>query len=715
MRHDCFGWPRGIAACCFIAVGLAFVGACSQTTSSADGNGAGGLVATDGSVGAGGSLGAGGAFLTGGSLTGAGGRTAGAGGSPGTGGTKGFGGGTPGGIGGTTGGRGGTTGSADAARADAPGTEVGTAVLDSGPSTDGGSTLSLVITPSRISGVAPLAVFFDTTSTPSFADGSFVDATVEWSFDVDDTDPKGHYREASGFLVAHVFDQPGSYRVRAQAHDAQGRTGAAEVTIVAQAFSGTTYYVAENGADGSPGTTMTSPVKSVQHAIQDLAKPNTRVLFRKGDTFNTREVSGSAKGPVIIGSYEDPQSPSSQAPILYSTAADNDWSTLDIGEDWRVMDLHIRSGGSTGGSYGDSGGPRYPGGISGGKGSLIYRVEFDNLAGTIMNLDGNTVAECDLHDFSGYGWYSADSNGGAVIGNRVHDMSDDVGQHIFRMQGGSALFLAWNEFGPGAYVNYDTLTIRGNADKVVIYRNVIHDWLTGIWPQNRNSADEYQHHCVVDANLFLGASHRGTALALHAKDIVVRNNVFYNYQSGISIENDTVVGPSQRIKVQNNTFISGTPNDEFAAISVDSECFDVDIVNNLMLDAAGTAAQRTAFLYLAGGTKLQGVSDYNAFWGASWKGQPSGLFPSGTLSAWQAASGLDAHSFVQDPTIAVTDPAARADGSFARPAPGSPAIGSGAKLPSVALDFYGNPRAGSADRGAVTAAYGTADGGLSGI
>jgi hypothetical protein len=205
---------------------------------------------------------------------------------------------------------------------------------------------------------------------------------------------------------------------------------------------------------------------------------------------------------------------------------------------------------------------------------------------------------------------------------------------------------------------------------------------------------------VVDGNLFVGQSQRQSALALHAKDVVVRNNVFYNYQNGISIENDTVVGPSQRIRVYNNTFISGTPNDYFTVASVDGACFDVDLENNVMLDTAGTASQRTSFLGL-GGAKFQGTSDYNMFWGSSWKVQPSTLFPGGTLSAWQTASGLDTHSLVQDPGIAVTDPSARSDGSFARPAPASPAVGSGAYLPGVALDFYGNARAASADRGAV--------------
>ena len=400
-----------------------------------------------------------------------------------------------------------------------------------------------------------------------------------------------------------------------------------------------------------------------------------------------------------MASYEDPSSPSDQAPIIYSTAADTDWNTLDLGDDWRAMDLHVRSAGPTDGTYGSSGGPRYPGGISAGKDSLVYRVEFDNLAGVLMNLDGNTVAECDLHDFSGYGWYSADSDGGALIGNRVHDMSTDVGQHVFRLQGGTRFFVGFNEFGPNAYVNYDIVAIRGNSEKVVLYNNVIHDWVTGIWPQNRDSADEYQHHCVVDSNLFIGQSQRQEAIALHSKDIVIRNNVIYNFQTGISVENDTVVGPSQRIKVYNNTFISGTPNDYFTAASVDTQCFSVDIQNNVMLDSAGSAAQYTSFMSLNGAT-FQGTSDYNAMWGSTWKAQPK-LFPSGSLSAWQTATGLDTHSIVQDPVIAVTTPSARTDGSLARPAQTSPVVGSGSNLPGVALDFYGNARSGSADRGAV--------------
>ncbi|MBI5723413.1 MAG: fibronectin type III domain-containing protein, partial [Planctomycetes bacterium] len=166
--------------------------------------------------------------------------------------------------------------------------------------------LDVLIKPSRTSGVAPLSVFFDVTDTGSFTDGTFVDATCAWNFDVEGADPKGKYRQARGFVAAHVFENPGTYKVRCDVYDVQGRHDAKEVTIKVEAFSGRTYYVAANGADNNPGT-MEKPVLTVAHALNNLAQPNTRILFRKGDTFEITRVDLSNKGgPVIIGSYSDP-------------------------------------------------------------------------------------------------------------------------------------------------------------------------------------------------------------------------------------------------------------------------------------------------------------------------------------------------------------------------------------------------------------------------
>jgi hypothetical protein len=560
----------------------------------------------------------------------------------------------------------------------------------------------VTIDASRTDGVAPLSVFFDGTGTPDLAGGAYVDATFAWNFDADDVDPTANYRTASGFVAAHVFEKSGTYRVRVDVYDTLGRQAWEEVTITVRPFSATTYYVAENGSNDNNGLSMDAPVRTVAYALGTLAQPNTRILFKKGDTFNTEYVSAYERpGPVIVGAYEDPDDPSDQAPIIYNTEMDSAWATLTPGDDWRIMDLRIRSGGCT---AGEDGSPRYPGGVAFGNNtnnSLMYRLEQDRLSGTWMAPYGtyNTVAECNIHDVSGTG-YSSGGEGGALIGNWVHDKCVQDPEHTFRLQGGTRYFIAFNNL-EGNVVNYDSLTIRGNSDKVVVYKNTL-DRVTGIWPQVRNNYEEYQHHCILDANLFMGrnygdANARATAIALHSKDIVIRNNIIFNYKFGVNIEDDTVVGPSQRIKVYNNTFINMTSESEFYCVSIAPACFDIVVKNNGILDSAGSTAMYTRILRdRSGGNTFQGTSNHNIFYGADWDAGMV-LFNTYDLAGWRAASGQDLDSWLQDPVLASLDPESA---NFALPLEGSPFINSG-DITGAVLDFHGNVRDLSQDVGAI--------------
>jgi hypothetical protein len=250
-------------------------------------------------------------------------------------------------------------------------------------------------------------------------------------------------------------------------------------------------------------------------------------------------------------------------------------------------------------------------------------------------------------------------------------------------------------------VNYDSLTIRGDTDKVVIYKNTL-DRVTGIWPQVRNSYEEYQHHVILDANLFMGreygeANTRATAIALHAKDIVIRNNIIYNYQFGVNIEDDTVVGLSQRIKVYNNTFINMTADSSFYFVNIDPACSDIVVKNNAIFDNAGSTARYTRVLRdRSGGNTFQGTSDRNIFYGADWDTDIV-LFHTYDLAGWQTASGQDLGSRLQNPTLAGLDPDSA---NFALPLEGSPLIDAG-DFSGAALDYHGNVRDLSRDVGAV--------------
>ena len=272
-------------------------------------------------------------------------------------------------------------------------------------------------------------------------------------------------------------------------------------------------------------------------------------------------------------------------------------------------------------------------------------------------------------------------------------------EHVFRLQGGSRYFIAHNTFGPNILVNYDALTIRGNSEKVVIYKNRIEGWVQAFWPQNRNSAQEYQHHCIMDSNLIIGqrlyGGDRQGAIGMHAKDIVIRNNIIYDYQYGVGIGDDTVVGASRRIKVYNNTFINPAADDTFNPVHVDEKCYNIDIKNNVMLDIAGGNPFYTSFLEVWSGTVFHGESDNNILYGSSWGAEPD-LFGGLTLAGWQSSTGNDQNSSIEDPLLLSTD---YNDADFCKPQVGSPVINAGAFTPN-ALDYNGNLRDSSRDIGA---------------
>jgi hypothetical protein len=288
----------------------------------------------------------------------------------------------------------------------------------------------------------------------------------------------------------------------------------------------------------------------------------------------------------------------------------------------------------------------------------------------------------------------------------VHDKTGDDEEHIFRLQGGSRYFIAHNTFGPNLLVNYDAVTIRGNSEKVVVYKNKMEGYVQAIWPQNRNSAEEYQNYCIMDSNLIIGqglySNDRQTAIAMHAKDIVIRNNIIVNYQYGIGIGDDTVVGPSQRIKVYNNTFVNPSEDDTFTILYVDDACYDIDIKNNLMLDIAGANPTDTEFLQARGSTNFNGESDYNLFYGNEWAANPT-LFPGSDLSTWQSSTGNDQNSSIADPQLFVDSEYDAStdynDADLYIPQAGSPVIDTG-EFTSNALDYNGTLRDSSHDIGA---------------
>lgn len=571
--------------------------------------------------------------------------------------------------------------------------------------------LDVAIDASRLRGVVPLAVYFDATGSPAFANGDYLSPTFAWTFDADGVDPDANYQHATGFVAGHVFAEPGLYRVRLDALDESGAHGISEVMVEALPFEGTTYHVAESGDDSGAGT-LEDPFRSFDHALERAA-PNVQILLRRGDEFEVRVLPrAEGGGPVRIGAYEDPERPSQERPILHSTEVDDNWFILALDtDDWRIMDLVVESGGYT---TGDAG-PRYPAAFTfslTSSNNLVYRTEFRNLGTTVVDLsgDGNTIAECEMHHFGRTAiWSTGEGNSRhAVIGNRAHTIISDHREHVVRFQGVSGAFVAFNDF--RATDTKSNVQFRGNTRDVVLLANVL-DRANGLNPQNDES-EEYVSHVLVEANLFVGRDDpayengypvRQEGLHTAATDVLVRNNVFYNFETALATDDHPLVGASRANSFIHNTVICVSPNCRM--VRVCPTCPDISVFSNLQYNASIEEPGIYDAMLEIRNPDISGVaSDYNiAYWSGWSEGSARGIVStmSGllTLAEWQSASGQDGRSRTVDPGIVSVDPT---NENWAAIAASSPAADA-ATVSGTHLDYRGRLRDSDRDVGAVEA------------
>jgi hypothetical protein len=415
-----------------------------------------------------------------------------------------------------------------------------------------GGKITPSIKASRTSCAAPCSVFFDATGTTGLAGGAggtggiaggdYVQANWTWDFN----DPTSPHKGTIGFVVAHVFDNPGTYNVTTRVQDLAGSAGTTTTTITVSAMSGTIYYVASTGTNGAPsgndsnnGTSTTTPFLTLAHALT-AAGTNKSILLRRGDTFNigSSDTTIAVTGPFLIGSYSDPASPSSVNPILSSTDSRSDSSVFNLsgGSDMRFTDIHVKGGGSFN-IFNITNAPN----------SLFERVEVE---GYTQTTSGNgwvlgapfqtneTVADSHAHDYDGYGVYADRSVNIAIIGNQFDTFTGP--DHIFRLQGGSSHTSTAGQFTNNSYVaeNYAVVPsgnttaagglFRGeNTNSVYVNNTVNRD--VGWTPQDSTFV-EHVSLGLAEGNTFYDADFDPNYACLNiiAQHIVIRNNLCVN-------------------------------------------------------------------------------------------------------------------------------------------------------------------------------------------
>ncbi len=221
--------------------------------------------------------------------------------------------------------------------------------------------------PSRFTGVAPLAIFFDTVGTTATSTvRPFHELEYQWNFG----DPAGgatwangnrpgvnSKNAATGPVAAHVFETPGAYTVTLTVTDGANTVTNACIQVTVQdpdvIFAGAnticfstsgTFTGAPTGTCAIPGTTAIT-TSNLTTAVQNFAAPGKRLLFRRGEAFTAQTGGASLKvnGPGIIGAFGTGARPkflSVALPTPNTILIISSNSTPNI-KDWRIMDAEL--------------------------------------------------------------------------------------------------------------------------------------------------------------------------------------------------------------------------------------------------------------------------------------------------------------------------------------------------------------------------------------
>jgi hypothetical protein len=356
--------------------------------------------------------------------------------------------------------------------------------------------------PSRFTGVAPLSIFLDASSTTSpVTSAPFHEIEYKWDFG--DIDPisktlnlsppapfvggtsswnmgsnvGGNSRNAAtGPEATHIYETPGVYTVLLTAYDGTNMASNRCAQIVVQdpntVFAGTNTIcigatsAPTQGQDGCPVGANTVMQSNFATAVNSYAKTGKRVLFKHDDTFteNVGAVIGTT-GPGTIGMYgvgaKPKVQPATSAAIILGAP-----STPTM-QDWRIMDLEFdgQSNASVSGV-----------GVNGdadqitllrlnvhdmGSGIMLDADVIRGIAGTHI-FDQFTVADGTFNTFRGeYGFYLF-ANRLALLGDYVNDTNGGTAQHVVRIMHSAKGVISNNTFGNPAPTK-QTFTLRGVA------------------------------------------------------------------------------------------------------------------------------------------------------------------------------------------------------------------------------------------------------------
>ena len=458
-----------------------------------------------------------------------------------------------------------------------------------------GSTVQIFevqLTPSRLSGVAPLSVFFDSTNTTHTRVTSrpFHDLEYRWDFGDTAGSPvngttwgtgsqltptcnapyNGCRNNATGAVAAHVYETAGTYTVTLNVLSGTGAKTKTTTITVTDPATLTTACVANGalpvaGVDGCPTTsTLFYNQGSFNTALSTaIAAGARRILFRKGNTFtSSASYRVSATGPGIIGAYGSGSSANISMSVIAQYASILNFNNSD----WRVMDLSF-DGTGTADHF------AIVNSITANQ-LTVLRVTVTrlNIIVNMANADQLAVVDSNFSiggsgsTGSNTGVYCATCTNAILLGNSM--FLNTINSHNIRLQGVTKFVVA-NSTQTGSE-RIEPITIRGNTQFGVLSDNKFVDNIVTVRPQNTTS-NEFQRDIIFERNWFVNGIFSGPSLQVEGSGVTIRNNIFNlsagGYTAISTVYISTVSAPRpDLINIYNNTiYNSATHNGNLSA------------------------------------------------------------------------------------------------------------------------------------------------------
>ncbi|MDE2418777.1 MAG: PKD domain-containing protein [Burkholderiales bacterium] len=510
------------------------------------------------------------------------------------------------------------------------------------------SAISLSNLPNRLSGVAPLSVFFDASGTtaPAATTKPFHELDYRWSFgDAAGSPVSGttwqygsranvsSRNAALGPLASHVFEVPGTYAVSLTVTDGTNTVSNNCTQIVVQdpevVYAGTKtvcFSAAANFANCPNGAARVQ-TSNFANAINTYAATGKRLLFSRGEVFSAASAAQIlVNGPGTIGAYgvSNAAKPvfkrlSSQYDTIFSLGQN---SPTVIG-DWRIMDIDLDGqniveaynvGIDAAGQFNQLLALRLNihgtwRGVAASHwalppGRAIYDgwAIVDSVMSGIPNCNSPGNFQCDWRV------YIAGKNH-TVQGNSM-DNEDWAGSHVIRSEY-LAKGIISNNYIARAGLSQHAIKLHawkwgggsgGNSmpgtysEDVIISDNRIvggiNPWTVAIEPQNDGS-DERVRSVIFERNLVTAGSGTQIGVNSSAAGSTFRNNIFTigsvaDHHTGILITQRGSEAIPDDVKVYNNTIYSSMAGD-FVGVSVGAAT-NVTVKNNLGYAPASTIA-----------------------------------------------------------------------------------------------------------------------------